>query len=30
MYLLFAPTFAAFVGIFAICLRNQFAGTTNL
>jgi len=30
MYLLFAPPVLAFVGIFAITLRNQFADYTNL
>ncbi len=30
MYLLFAPTVIAFVGIFAITLRNQFTEKTNL
>jgi putative effector of murein hydrolase LrgA (UPF0299 family) len=30
MYLLFVPPVVAFVGIFAISLRNQFADRTNL
>jgi hypothetical protein len=30
MYLLFVPAVLAFVGIFAITLRNQFAERTNL
>jgi len=30
MYLFFLPPVLAFVGIFAISLRNQFAGFTNL
>jgi hypothetical protein len=30
MYLLFVPPVLAFVGIFAISLRNQFARYTNL
>ena len=30
VYLLFAPPVLAFVGIFAISLRNQFARQTNL
>jgi len=30
MYLLFIPPVLAFVGIFAITLRNQFADYTNL
>ena len=30
VYLLFVPPVLAFVGIFAISLRNQFAEFTNL
>lgn len=30
MYLLFVPPVVAFVAIFAISLRNQFAEYTNL
>ncbi len=30
MYLFFLPPVLAFVGIFAISLRNQFADLTNL
>jgi hypothetical protein len=30
MYLLFVPPVVAFVGIFAITLRNQFTEKTNL
>ena len=30
MYLLFAPSAVAFLTIFAITLRNQFAERTNM